>query len=388
MPRIFVVALAILCGWAVAVPAAEDLKIRIDGKLLRKASGKLVFSLAQFELEGRKELLLENRKTREVRTVRLDTVYEDLSYSSPIPPEEYAAIDPDEWVPYVVWSVPDNNPELNRRLRDIHERQNTLRREIGNALMESGDGGGKVTSRTTLNKIEKLHRVGNILAREILKTWNREDANPFLFPVRIQVGFNPFGASSRGLQTPVQQVWEVMYWEVNRVLMQQYDLGESMVPLLYASPPTVRAISPVGELGRVELEGFFPTVLLASESLDAAIYLQRQQFEEEFKRLIRLKLFRDPFITDRPVLDGFVNEGKVVAVNGKRLAVSFIPPFMRPGEKVNVVLSDDTEAPVVLANVREVDGYTLTDELPDEVLGKVLVGTKVRRPPLTLPKLP
>ena len=109
------------------------------------------------------------------------------------PAEELAAIDPDAWTPFVSWRIPLKTEELNRRLTAIHEQQNVLRHAMGNALLDEDPGSSKVTSRTTLNKIEKYHRLGNRIAQEIMRNWNREETNPFFFPVRIQVGFNPFG---------------------------------------------------------------------------------------------------------------------------------------------------------------------------------------------------
>jgi hypothetical protein len=374
--------LILLAGFETSALAEEFLVLRIDGRILRKVSGKLVMTLSAFELDGQESVTLENRKSRERKTVKLSSVYEDSCYSDELPPAEFNAIVPDEWIPFVNWRIPLTTEELNRRLTAIHEQQNVLRHAMGNALMDDDPGSGKVTSRGTLNKIEKYHRLGNRIAQEIMRHWNREETNPFFFPVRIQVGFNPFGEKMVvSQQTPLLQAREVMYWELSRLLTQQYGIDEVLVPTIYNAPGTARRILPLGTMSRDELNAFSPQLSMSSETLDGAVYLIRQDFVQDIKNTLRTKEYLAPFVTDRPVLDAFVNEGSVTAVVGKQLATSFITPFTVPGDRMFVVLDNESgeEAPVVLESIFEVEGYSLTAPLADDVLSRIRPGMKIRR---------
>lgn len=376
----FLVALA--GAAAVAAAADEILVLRIDGRILRKSTGKLVLSLSRFELDGQESVTIENRKSRERKTLALSSIYDDSSYSAEIPPAEFDALDPDLWIPFVTWRIPLKTEELNRRLTALHEEQNRLRHTMGVALLDDDPGSGKITSRSTLNKIEKYHRLGNRVAQEIMRTWNKEETNPFFFPVRIQVGFNPFGKPSTvSLQTPLLQAREAIYWELNRLLTQQYGIDEALVPLIYNAPGTDRHILPIGDLPREELIAFSPQLYMSSETLDGAVYLQRQDFVVDIRNSLRTKEYLGSFITDRPVLDAFVNEGKITAVVGGRLALSFIPPFAVAGETLYVQVegTDESEHPVRIESIRDLEGYSLTAALPEDLLSKVKAGMKVRR---------
>jgi hypothetical protein len=66
-------------------------------------------------------------------------------------------------------------------------------------------------------------------------------------------------------------------------------------------------------------------------------------------------------------------------VEERHLAVSFIPPFMKPGEKVWVVLAEGEEVAVTLVEPLPQEGYTRTSELPPDVLARVKPGMTVRR---------
>ncbi len=374
--------LILFAGLASTASAEEFLVLRIDGRIVRKTSGKLVMTLSAFELDGQKTVTIEHRKTRERKTVKLSSIYDDTCYSEELAPDVYNAIDPDGWTPFVNWRIPLTTEELNRRLTAIHEEQNVLRHAMGNALMDDETGGGKVTSRSTLNKLEKYHRLGSRIAQEIMRNWNREETNPFFFPVRIQVGFNPFGSKSSGSQqSPMLQAREVMYWELNRLLTQQYGIDEVLVPMIYNAPGTVRKIIPLGDMTREELDSFSPQILMSSETLDGAVYLLRQDFVQDLKNTLRTKEYLDPFVTDRPVLDAFVNEGKVMAVVGDQLALSFIPPFVVAGEKLFVSVDSESgaEIPVTLGTILEADGYSMTVSLPADVVSGIKPGMKVRR---------
>jgi hypothetical protein len=380
------VALVLLAGLAQDSAAANGfLTLRIDGRILRKASGKLVTTLSAFEIDGQDAITLENRKSKEQKTVKLSSIYEDSSYTEALPPAEYEAFEPDAWIAYVNWSIPPNTDALNKRLTAIHEEQNLLRHAMGNALMEDDAGGGKVTSRSTLNKIEKYHRLGQRIAQEIMRNWNREETNPFFLPVRIQVGYNPFGPKQAGntFQTPLVQAREVLYWELNRLLTQQYGIDEVLVPLVYNAPGTTREINPMGEMSLDQQLEFSPQLHMSSETLDGAVYLLRQDFVVDLRNALRTRDYLGSFVTDRPVLDAFVNEGKVTAVAGDRLAVTFIPPFTVPGDRMFVVPEGATnpsdEIPIVIETPKELEGYSLTAPLAPEQLARVKQGMKVRR---------
>lgn len=374
--------LLVSAGTAGASPA-ETVAIRVEGKILRKASGKLVLSLTEFELKGEKEVTLLNRWTGEGRTVALASVYWDISYSDLLPDDFFGRIVEDDWTPYTTWRIPATVEALNRELGELYRHQNALRKELGNALLEEGKAETRVSSRLTLNKIEKFHRIASVIAREILKlSRDREDLNPFIYPVTVQIGFNPYGEYPPRLKvSPILQVREILYWEVNRVLTQQFGLDEDLVGLVYDAPTTTRQFLPLEKLGAAELKEFFPTVTLSAESMDGAVYLLRQGFDDELKRLIALKRFRDTFIRERPALDLFVNEGRVVGLSGRRVAVTFVPPFMKPGETVYVALDEGglKEIPIVLSNPVEVGGYTLSEELPEKVVARIRQGMPVRR---------
>ncbi|MCL5967013.1 MAG: hypothetical protein M1550_07445 [Deltaproteobacteria bacterium] len=377
---LFAAALHLAAGSAVA---GGDFSIRIDGKILRKASEKLVLSLSAFELSGRKEVVLTNRRTREARTVPLSAVYEDSCYTDELPADFLASLDEEDWSPSVTWVLPDTVPALNERLNAVHKSLNILRRELGNALLDESEPGSKVSSRLVLNKIEKYHRIGAVLARRIRElSRQREDHNPFNYPIVIQSGFNPFSKpSTASARSPVRQAREVMYWEVYRLLDQELGVDEELVDLVYDAPSTVRRIAPIGEPGGRELADFVPTVVLSAESIDAAVYLGRQGFGEYVKKLIRLRMYGDPFIKDRPVLDTFVNEGRVVAVTGRKAAVTFVPPFMKTGETLYVTVDEKTgeEIPVVPADPRPDEGFTLTADLPADQAARLRPGMVVRR---------
>jgi hypothetical protein len=383
MRRAFIT-VAVLLLLAPAAGAGTDplFPVRVDGRILRKATGKLVFSLSGFEIDGQTAVRMENRKTGELRTVPVSSVYSDLSYSDPLPQDVLDAIREDEWLVSVEWGIPDTLEALNRRLSMVHEEQNRLRRELGGALLEGGDPAVKVTSRLTLNKIEKFHRIGTAIAREILRR-NRgnPDSNPFLFPVRVEVAFNPFGIRTpASALSPLEQVREVMYWEIHRILTQQFGVRDDVVDYVYASPATTRKVVPPIGAVPADLDRFVPEVTLSPVAVDAAVYLSRQGIEEHVHRLVRLKMYKDPFIVDRILLDAYVNEGSVVAARGPRVAVTFLTPFVRAGEILYMDPGEGgKEIPIVAAEVREAEGYTLSAPLPEEVMSRVKPGMAVRR---------
>lgn len=384
MRRVFIAAAVLLLVAPPDAGAGTDsfFPVRVDGRILRKASGKLVFSLSGFEIDGQTSVRMENRKTGELRTVSVSSVYSDFCYSEPLPADRLDAIREGEWLVFVEWRIPDTLEALNRRLSRIHEEQNRLRRELGSALLEGGDPDVKVSSRLTLNKIEKFHRIGTAIAREILRrNQGNPDSNPFLFPVRVEVGFNPFGnRSPASARSPLDQVKEVMYWEIHRILTQQFGVRDGIVDYVYASPVTIRRLVPPIGAGTIEIERFVPEVTLSPMAVDTAVYLSRQGIEEHVHRLVRLKMYKDPYIADRILLDAYVNEGSVVAVRGPQVAVTFLPPFVRTGEILYLDPGEDgKEIPIVAAEVREAEGYTLSAPLPGEIMSRVKPGMAVRR---------
>ncbi|MFA5808624.1 MAG: hypothetical protein WC978_09655 [bacterium] len=384
MRRAFIAAAVLLLLAALAAGAGADpvFSVRVDGRILRKATGKLVFSISGFEIAGQTAVRMENRKTGELLSVPVSSVYSDLCYSESLPPDRLEAIREDEWMVYVEWRIPGTLEALNRRLSEVHEEQNRLRRELGGALLEGGDPAVKVSSRLTLNKIEKFHRIGAAIAGEILRR-NRgnEDVNPFLFPVRVEVGFNPFGSrTSASPRSPLEQVTEVMYWEIHRILTQQFGVRDEVVDVVYASPSTLRKVVPPTGASLSDLDRFVPEVTLTPVAVDTAVYLSRQGTEEDVHRLVRLKMYKDRYITDRILLDAFVNEGSVVGAGGRQVAVTFVPPFVRPGEVLYLDPGEGgKEIPIVAAEVREAEGYTLSAPLPEETISRVKPGMAVRR---------
>jgi hypothetical protein len=384
MRRAFITGAVLLLLAPLADIAGADpaFSVRVDGRILRKAAGKLVFSISGFEIAGQSAVRMENRKTGERLSVPVSSVYSDLCYSESLPPDRLEAIREDEWMVFVEWRIPDSLEALNRRLSEVHEEQNRLRRELGNALLEGGDPAVKVSSRLTLNKIEKFHRIGAAIAGEILRR-NRgnEDVNPFLFPVRVEVGFNPFGIRTSGSsRSPLDQVTEVMYWEIHRILTQQFGVRDEVVDLVYASPSTIRKVVPPAGASPSDLDRFVPEVTLTPVAVEAAVYLSRQGTEEDVHRLVRLKMYKDRFITDRVLLDTFVNGGSVLGAGGGQVAVTFVPPFVRPGEVLYLDPGEGgKEIPIVAAEVRGAEGYTLSGPLPEETVSRVKPGMAVRR---------
>ncbi len=376
------VLLCCLIGASAASPPGP-FEIKVEGKILRKTAGKVVLSLSAYELGGLKEITLANRRTGEKRIIGLSSVYWDICYSETLPPVFYAALDPDEWIPAVVWSVPDEMDGLRDRLASVYEQQNKLRRELGNALLDDSATETRVSSRLTLNKIEKYHRIAATLAREYLKKAREKDElNTYLYPLKIQIGFNPFGPQLPGYRTtPLQQVREAIYWEVHRILTQHFGIDESMVDFIFDAPTTIREFIPVRAADAPDASDSFPSVTLAGESIDCAAYLQRQGFYKEVLHLVRLGRFRDPFITDRAVVDAFVNEGSVVGVYGGRVAVTFVPPFMRVGETVRVVLGEGAgdAVPIVLSSPVGIGGFSLSGKIPESAAAKIRAGMTVRR---------
>lgn len=384
MRRTFITAAVLLLLAVPAAGAGADpvYSVRVDGRILRKAAGKLVFSISRFEIDGQTAVRMENRKTGERLAVPVSSVYGDLCYSEVLPPDRLEAIREDEWMVFVEWRIPDTIEALNRRLSEVHEEQNRLRRELGAALLEGGDPAVKVSSRLTLNKIEKFHRVGTAIAREILRrNQGNLDSNPFFSPVRVEVGFNPFGIrAAASARNPLDQVTEVMYWEIHRILTQQFGVRDEVVDVVYASPSTIRKVVPPTGASPSDLDRFVPEVTLTSVAVDTAVYLSRQGNEEDVHRLVRLKMYKDRYITDRTLLDAFVNEGSVVGAGVRQVALTFVPPFVRPGETLYLDLGEGgEEVPIVAAEVREAEGYTLSGPLPEETISRVKPGMAVRR---------
>jgi hypothetical protein len=384
MRRAFITGAFLLLLAPMAAIAGADpvFSVRVEGRILRKAAGKLVFSLSGFEIAGQTAVHMESRETGERLSVLVSSAYSDLCYSESLPPDRLEAIREDEWMVFVEWRIPDSLEALNRRLSEVHEEQNRLRREFGGALLEGGDPAVKVSSRLTLNKIEKFHRIGAAIAGEILRR-NRgnEDVNPFSLPVRVEVGFNPFGvrtaASSR---SPLDQVTEVMYWEIHRILTQQFGVRDEVVDLVYASPSTIRKVVPPVGGSPADLDRFVPEVTLTPVAVETAVYLSRQGTERNVRRLVRLKMYKDRYITDRTLLNSFVNGGSVVGAGGRQVAVTFVPPFVRPGEVLYLDPGEGgMEIPIVVAEVREAEGYTLSGPLPEETASRVKPGMAVRR---------
>ncbi len=366
-----------------AAATASEFRIRVDGKILRKASEKLVLSFSSFEIGDRKEVWIENRKTGEKRTVPLSSIYRDLCYSAPLSPDVYEALEPDEWLPYIVWGIPDDLDSLRSRLSEVYEYQNMLRKELGMASLEEVGSTAKVSSRLTLNKLEKFHRIAAVIAAEYLdKARGRDKVNTFLHPLRIQVGFNPFANyTSPSRFFPARVVREAIYWEVHRILTHQFGIDEALVDFVFDSPSTERRFLAVGAVGPEDLAGFYPNVTLGGEAIDCAIYLQRQGFDKEVLQLVRLKMFRDAFITDRLLVDKQVNEGRVMDVFGDKAVVSFIPPFMKTGETVYVRVGEGgkEEVPVVLAAPVAEGGYTFSESLTEAQVARIRPGMPVRR---------
>lgn len=368
-----------------AAPAfgGPDFPVRIDGKILRKASGKLVFSLSEFELGPLSTVTLRNLRTGEAREVGLSSVYWDSSYSEPLPPVLYDEIDPGAWIPSITWILPDTMEALRERLSRIYAHQNLLRRELGRAMLEDVEAEVRVTSRLTLNKLEKFHRIAGQIAEEYLRVVReRDESGTFLYPLSIRIGFNPFTIHSADSRMSVlQQVRDAIYWEVHRVLTQHFGIDEELVDFVFDAPPNVRNFLPLGGNPARLPEDFFPNMTVAGESIDCAAYMQRQGFFREVRHLVLLKRFRDPFITDRLAVDHFVNQGAVVGTYGNRVAVSFLPPFLRQGETVYVSLDEagTREVPVLLSSPVPEAGYTLTDELPADVVSQIRAGMPVRR---------
>lgn len=361
---------------------ASGFVIRMEGKVLRKASNKLVLSLSEFEFDGQRSVRIRNRKTGEEMAVPMSSVYEDISYTESLPEERYASLEPGEWVPYLEWSIDDTPEALHDTLRRIYEYQNSLRREMGIALIEGGDPEVKISSRVTLNKIEKFHRIAALVAHRYLSLASqRDETGTLLYPLRIDIGYNPFtSVSSRSGVSPAEETREVIYWEVHRILTQHFRINETLVDMVFDAPATVRRIQPP------EAEGgspstVFPSVTIQGESIDCAAYLQRQGFEGEVLHLIRLKRFRDPFITDRPIVDRLVNEGTVVGIFGRKVAVTFIPPFAKPGETLLIEPGGRGagEIPIVLETPRPFEGYTLSRDLPEGLIAQVRPGMRVVR---------
>lgn len=188
--------------------AARDpvFRVSIDGKILRKASGKLVLSLSGFELGGMSTVTLRNLRTQETMEVGLSSVYWDISYSDPLPPDLLDRIDPGRWIPSITWSIPDTMEDLRDRLSRIYVHQNLLRRELGRTMVDDLEAEVRVSSRLTLNKIEKFHRVAAQVAEEYLRIVREQDEiDTYLYPLITQIGFNPFGIHSPNSRMTVRR---------------------------------------------------------------------------------------------------------------------------------------------------------------------------------------
>lgn len=361
----------------------DEFRVRVDGKILRKASGKLVLSLSSFELSGMRRVELENRKTGEKKSVALSSVYPDISYTESLAAEVIGPIEPGDWSPFVIWTIPDDPDALRERLSAIYEYQNGLRRELGRALLEEGGEAIRVSSRLTLNKIEKFHRIAAVLAAESLKIARERDGlNDFFVPLRIRIGFNPFGNySSKSAIASFHDVRDVIYWEVHRVLTQQFGVGEGLVDYVFDAPSTVRNLLPFDTTRPENFTDFYPNVTIEGQTISCALYLQRQEFDVDLKQLVRVRDFRDPFIKDRPAVDRFVNEGKVLGVHGNRVAVTFAPPFVKQEEILYIAVdpAGKEEIPVVLLTQVPDGGYSLAAPLPDEMVARIRPGMPVRR---------
>jgi hypothetical protein len=373
--------LLLLLG-AVGASAASGFPIRMEGKILRKSSDKLVLSLAEFEFSGQREVRIRNRKTGEEMGIPMASVYHDISYTEPISPKLSDSLDIGEWIPYVEWVIPDTPEALRDRLTRIYEYQNELRRELGSALLEGGDPEIKVTSRVTLNKIEKFHRIASRIARRFLSLVREKDeVNRYLVPLKIEIGYNPLTSiSSRPGGSSARDAREVIYWEVHRVLTQHFQLDDSLVDTVFDAPTTIRRIRFIGAK-EASSSTEFPSVTIMGKSIHSALYLQRQGFVRDVMLLVRLKRFSDPFIKDRLLVDRLVNEGTIVEVEGRKVAVTFIPPFMKKGETLFIEPGGEggKGIPIVLDIPLPAEGYTLTKELPEDEIDRIRPGMPVVR---------
>lgn len=382
MRRFAAVGVLLLLGFLGTGEAADapGFDVRIDARILRKTVGKLVLSLSSFEMGKDRTVRLANRRTGEQAEIGLSSIYWDISYTDPLPQELYDRLVEEEWIPFVVWSIPDTMDGLRDRLAAIYDYQNLLRRELGHASLDGDDSDVRISSRLTLNKIEKFHRIAAVIARRyMMRAREKDELNTFLYPLRIQIGFNPFGAHFPASRlTPLQLVRDAIYWEVHRVLTQQFAIEEGLVDFIFNAPTTERYFIPV--IDPENPGDFYPSVTLTGDSIDCAIYLQRQGFDREVGLLLREKLFLDPFITDRLVVDHVINEGHVLGVYGNKAAVTFIPPFMTRNEKVFISTGEgQEEIPVVLAAPIVDGGYTITTEIPGPQAARIRPGMPVRR---------
>jgi hypothetical protein len=92
-------------------------------------------------------------------------------------------------------------------------------------------------------------------------------------------------------------------------------------------------------------------------------------------------MYRDAFITDRLMVDKQVNEGRVMDVFGVKAVVTFVPPFLKPGETVYVTVGEggNEEIPLVLASPATEGGYTFSESLTEAQVARIRPGMPVRR---------
>ena len=169
--------------------------------------------------------------------------------------------------------------------------------------------------------------------------------------------------------------------DLHRILTRHFRIDESLVDLVFDAPANIRRIQGFGAKGEISANGF-PSVTIRGEAIDSAAYLQRQGFGREVLHLIRLNRFRDPFITDRLVVDRLINKGTVVGTLGRKVAVTFVPPFAAAGETLYVEPGErggDGTIPIVLETPRPVEGYTLSKDLPAKTIARIRPGMRVVR---------
>ncbi|RMG58986.1 MAG: hypothetical protein D6713_06510 [Deltaproteobacteria bacterium] len=334
LKKVFILLTLILACAIVAPREGHSLTVTISGSVLRVSSGKFVISLGEFELGGARQVEILDRETGETTTVDLSSVYEDISYSSPLPEDLSGKFRPGRFICRVTRQVEDTREALEEFLTQVHEFENRLRRSLGK---EATAPGTYVSSRLVLGKIQKFHRIAAKVVAKLYEKGQEEDRYElFTHPVRFELEFSPdvekaFGGNAKGLALATRGL---LYDEFERTFVQEFQLTPQEAELLYILPSTVKnfVVSDSGE-GSVSFVPF-PYIEVSPEGLNALWYIHRQGLAPLLLRKINAGKPFDPVITDRDIVRKAVSLTRVIGKEGDSLFISAGTPFVKPGIRV------------------------------------------------------
>lgn len=342
----------------------------IVGSVLRKTSGKLVFSLGSFEIGDRESLWVRNKKTGEEMSVGVSSVYDESSYSVVLDEDTYAAIAPEDYECFLRWEIPGDIDGMGKVLHGIHEYQNSLRKRLGASITPSGRF---VSSRIVIGKLQKFHKIGAQIVRKFFEKGRRGDRyDLFRFPITFEIGFNPDLVQSFGgnMITYEKALVELIYEEFGRTFWYEYGFGEGLIEIIFNAPLTLKNLALREDR---EVYRFFtpaPYVRVPPEVLNAAWYISRQGITEDVGEKIKFGLFKDSLINDRDVLKRTFTSGWTIGAIKGSFLLSFTGPYVKPGDTIFLITEGGEKVPVRVQEADPSRPYSVTEPLPPDVISR------------------